>query len=70
MQLVNSSFVQLLIVTKFCFDSCNKRLLTDLGSGDGSSKAAEVVANQVQVEKGAGDEPSPTKLEQKPKVQM
>jgi len=42
----------------------------DLGSGDGSSKAAEVVANQVQVEKGAGDEPSPTKLEQKPKVQI
>lgn len=48
----------------------DERLLTDLGSGDGSSKVAEVVANKVQVEKGAGDEPSPKKQEQKPKVQM
>jgi len=41
----------------------------ELGSGDGSSKVT-AIANKVQVEKGAGDEASPKKQEQKPKVQI
>ena len=47
----------------------HKYFSSELGSGDGSSKVT-AIANKVQVEKGAGDEASPKKQEQKPKVQM